>query len=303
MRPALWITTASGQDKPLTLLARDLLKRRGDCDVVADIGESDTILVVDDANLLLPDMVRFWQLGSDRPIFFHLEADWPLVVFPGTYPSLHRQGSSTTRAASWSYLAACRAASWHAEMEPDLKFSFLGRFETHPVRLKIANLHSSESPCLDVSMARTAIPNFDYNRTYQQLLVRSQFVLCPRGYGASSIRIFEAMAVGRVPVIISDRWVPPPVGDWSAFSIRVDENQVEQIPSLTSLAAGRSKEMGKEARRIFVQNFAGETFFDRIMEDMKNRRDVRLGLFDSLLQNDWRRQLRSAAHNMLRLRQ
>ncbi len=38
----------------------------------------------------------------------------------------------------------------------------------------------------------------------------------PRGIGASSVRIFEAMRAGRAPVIISDDWIVPPVGDWGS---------------------------------------------------------------------------------------
>ena len=300
MRPALWITTASGQDKPLARLARDMLNERPDCDVVGEIGRSDTILVVDDANLLLSDVLRLRRLWSGRKIFFHLEADWPLVVFPGTYPSLHRPGSSDKGAVSWSYLAACRAASWHVDLKPDLKFSFLGRLQTHPVRQKIAVLNSPGSPCLDVSQAHAVIPDFDYTRTYEQLIVRSQFVLCPRGYGSSSIRIFEAMAVGRVPVIISDNWVPPPVGDWSAFSIRVDESRVDTIPSLVTQAEERSNEMGAEARRVFLKYFSRKNFFDRAINQIICQRGDAVGAYDILKQNDWKRHLRSISYNILR---
>lgn len=57
-------------------------------------------------------------------------------------------------------------------------------------------------------------------------------ILCPRGYGLSSTRIFETMAAGRIPLIISDDYVLPMENeiDYSSFIIRIPENEVVNIP-------------------------------------------------------------------------
>lgn len=39
---------------------------------------------------------------------------------------------------------------------------------------------------------------------YLQDINDSKFVLCPRGYGLNSVRFFEVMKMGRIPVLISD---------------------------------------------------------------------------------------------------
>ena len=51
-------------------------------------------------------------------------------------------------------------------------------------------------------------PVFEERRhRFREVLEASKFVLCPRGQGTSSIRLYETLASGRVPVIIADDWV------------------------------------------------------------------------------------------------
>jgi len=72
--------------------------------------------------------------------------------------------------------------------------------------------------------------SLDYNErsiseaSYYQSIIDSKFVLCPRGGSPSSVRIFETLAAGRIPVIISDDLILPlPDIGWDKFSIRVPE--------------------------------------------------------------------------------
>ena len=61
----------------------------------------------------------------------------------------------------------------------------------------------------------------------------SKFVLCPRGFGLSSVRFFETLAFGRIPVLISDDTKLPLEEkiDYDKFIIRVEENDLESIES------------------------------------------------------------------------
>jgi hypothetical protein len=46
---------------------------------------------------------------------------------------------------------------------------------------------------------------------YNQLLSDSVFSLCPEGAGPNTLRIWESLAVGAIPVIMADTWeLPPP---------------------------------------------------------------------------------------------
>jgi hypothetical protein len=49
----------------------------------------------------------------------------------------------------------------------------------------------------------------DYNR----VLSHSVFSLCPEGAGPNTLRLWESLAVGAIPVVIgTGDWVPPPLG-------------------------------------------------------------------------------------------
>jgi hypothetical protein len=46
-------------------------------------------------------------------------------------------------------------------------------------------------------------------RRYNEVLSDSIFSLCPEGAGPNTLRLWESLAVGSIPVIISDTWRPP----------------------------------------------------------------------------------------------
>jgi len=58
------------------------------------------------------------------------------------------------------------------------------------------------------------------------------------------------MQVGRVPVVLSDDWAPPAIGDWSEFSIRVAECDVESLPALLAAREADAVALGTRARRV-----------------------------------------------------
>jgi hypothetical protein len=101
-------------------------------------------------------------------------------------------------------------------------------------------------------------------RQYVDVATRSRFVLCPRGLGASSIRLFEMMRMGRAPVIISDEWTPPDGPDWEAFSVRVAEADVDELPDILRARADAADQMGERARRCWEDWFSEEVTFHRV---------------------------------------
>lgn len=44
---------------------------------------------------------------------------------------------------------------------------------------------------------------------FRQVLVNSTFSLCPSGSGPNSIRLWESIAAGSIPVVLADTWAPP----------------------------------------------------------------------------------------------
>lgn len=228
----------------------------------------DIVLHLDSGYVGLVDLPQLRRRIRAHPAARHFlfsESDWPYAVLPGAYPSLTRV---LPWARSWSYLPDPDHSVPAAPLPPKEQahlFSFLGRTGTHPIRERLLALDNPDTPCLDLAAAPGRFTDFDYDRTYRELLLGSQFALCPRGFGAASIRLFEAMALGRAPVIIADDWLPPPDIAWRDFSLFVAEKDVMRIPHLLNEARGEAAAMGKRAREVFAAHFAPDVFFDRLL--------------------------------------
>lgn len=140
-------------------------------------------------------------------------------------------------------------------------FSFIGDASTYPkVRLQVLNLSHSRSYLKDTSVAR-----MDY-KIYANSLNLSKFVLCPRGIAPSSVRVFETMRQGRVPVIISDEWTEPIGAEWSEFSVRISENDISSIPCILEALEYKAEEMGQKALEYWEANFSLEKSLEWLVE-------------------------------------
>jgi hypothetical protein len=267
----LFITSIHEQGNSTLLVANELSNRHGlrSFEHAKTIEEADVVLYIENGYVGLADLPRLFHQVRAAPSAMHFifsESDWPFAVLPGAYPSLSKP---CPWGHSWSFLprfdVGRRAASASTNAKPQFLFSFLGRIATHAVRREIRKLDSALTPCLDIEDGPKRFPCFDYSKTYIELLERSEFILCPRGFGVSSIRIFEAMSVGRVPVIISDSWQHPPEVPWPEFSVSVPERNVSDIPVLLEKLESKAQRMGQLANQVFDAHFASRVFFDRLL--------------------------------------
>jgi hypothetical protein len=78
--------------------------------------------------------------------------------------------------------------------------------------------------------------------------------------------MFEVMAMGRAPVILSDEWVEPPGPRWNAISVRVPESDAGDLDRILEPLRERSREMGAAARKAWETWFAPEQCFRRTVE-------------------------------------
>jgi hypothetical protein len=277
LKQTLFIAHIHGQSNPTVLGAAELLKRYGLSyfEYATTIEEANIILYVESGYVGLADLPGLLRRVRAAPLAMHFmfsESDWPFPVLPGAYPSLSKP---CPWAHSWSFLPRFGPGGNEAiasrDVQPKFLFSFLGRVATHPVRRKIRALDSALTPCLDVADGPERFPCFDYSKTYAQLLGQSRFILCPRGIGASSIRMFEAMSFGRVPVIISDAWQPSPGIPWQEFSIVIPERDVSRIPDVLEELECRAEPMGQVARQVFDAHFAPSIFIDRLLTTLVSK--------------------------------
>jgi hypothetical protein len=163
-----------------------------------------------------------------------------------------------------------------------LLYSFLGARVNSVVRQKVLQLRHSRSMLIDTSemlivdrQRDGSKKNDEYSARYARMMVDSKFVLCPRGVGSSTWRLFETMKAGRAPVIISDAWVPPSGPDWEAFSFRVPEARVDAVPALLEKNERRAIQMGKSARVAWETYFSKEVAFHWVVETCLELRSQR----------------------------
>lgn len=87
-------------------------------------------------------------------------------------------------------------------VQKDIPISFIANLDTHPIRKQIAEAMYGKEYCY---IAR------HYGDTYVEMIRRSYFTICPRGYGKTSFRLYEAIQLGTIPVYVSDEaWLPYP---------------------------------------------------------------------------------------------
>jgi len=66
---------------------------------------------------------------------------------------------------------------------------------------------------------------------YIDILSRSRFAFCPKGTGNGTKRVWECLRAGAIPVIISDKWIPPQCWDWKNTAIFISEYRVIYHPN------------------------------------------------------------------------
>jgi len=193
--------------------------------------------------------------SRDRTFVFDTY-DCPAGVFPGIYSCLRAYLFSSIRHRTGCYMKTLNEFVDYRDPElskPEFLFSFQGNY-TSRVRKHLFSFKFCRSDIL-IEKSDRSIGMGDMKR-FADTIWRSKFVLCPRGVGMSSHRLFETMQSGRVPVIISDHWVPCCYIDWDKISLRVRERDIGRLPEICHANEDRWVQMGREARRTWVEWFS-----------------------------------------------
>lgn len=215
--------------------------------------------------------------GHWAKVMVYDERDRPWSSFPGVYVSAPSSVFDPYRQRAWSYLRVPPTELPSAD-EPDLLFSFVGS-PTHDCRRPLFELRHPDSVVEEVRNFMfwdSSSKDFEERRRrYGDVLTRSRFVLCPRGRGTSSFRLYETLAAGRVPVVISDDWVAPPGPDWEAFSLRIPEERTRLLVGLLEERSGDWRVMSAAAAAAYREFFSDDVAFHRIVELLADLQESR----------------------------
>lgn len=154
--------------------------------------------------------------------------------------------------------------------------SFAGSIKTHNVRQQMFDeLGGNDAFYLvdTYGQGKENMPNFIRN------IEESYFVLCPRGYGKTSYRLYEVMQCGAIPVYISDEhWLPfADFINWEEFCIVIRPEQMKDLPDTLHriLESDVYAAMKKNVQEVYRNYFAYEACFKMISRILEKEHGVR----------------------------
>jgi hypothetical protein len=223
---------------------------------------------------------RWWRLetlhahpliASRNPrTFVYNQLDTPWCSYQGLYTSMPRRwfNSDRQKAVAFCYLPNPGVLIDRPERGlPKRLAGFMGAIN-HPVRRQLLEINDRNILIVDTSAFN--IYNGDssqqYLEQYVNHLLDSKFVLCPRGVGVSSMRLFEVLAMGRVPVIIGDDYILPEGPRWSDCSIRVIETDIPRLPDILSNAESLWPMMAEAAADAYHRWFSPDVLLSHYID-------------------------------------
>lgn len=160
----------------------------------------------------------------------------------------------------------------------DILYSFVGTYMDHFMSSIRLDIFSLDHPSNTVIVRRD---NWHYNQEvydnqirknrvnlvdkyisnqkskyYERVLSRSIFSLCPSGAGPNSIRLFESMSFGAIPVILSDTLSLPVLSsvDWSECVVQFPEKDISRLPNyLQSLSTKDIENLRDNCYKAYIQ--------------------------------------------------
>ena len=142
------------------------------------------------------------------------------------------------------YLTDIRDRIFKLPKKSDIRIEHIGEWHFNETVYSKHQTHEGKSFPTDKHKTN----HLDYN----ELLLQSTFSLCPSGTGPNSIRFWESLAVGAIPVILADTLELPEHPLWKKAIIRIPEAKVELMDKyLRSFTAKQIKERVKYCIEIY----------------------------------------------------
>jgi hypothetical protein len=145
--------------------------------------------------------------------------------------------------------------------------SFSGRLQTHPIRWQMEYLLQHRKDVI--------INNGDFDiEFFARLMLNSKIALCPRGYGGSSFRFYEAMQFGTIPLLIGEKDVRPfkRYINWDECSFYLDDvNKINEF--LDSVKNVDLKSMSKKAIETRI-NIAYQNWCRYVLMTLEDKLNV-----------------------------
>ncbi len=199
-------------------------------------------------------------------------SDFPRAFLPGLYTSIDPKQFNANIHLSWPHWQLPNPIIDVVE-EPTLPahtewlFSFEGAV-SHRLRHVLLNCFERKNGPWSVRNACVDYGQHDGKTfsSYTEKIKQSKFILCPRGAAPYSHRILEVMALGRVPVIIADKWVPFSIPETDYF-VRINERDLARIPQILE-SLGEYDKRQKCAVEVYQKYFSHRRRISEMMNHL-----------------------------------
>ena len=150
--------------------------------------------------------------------------------------------------------------------------SFVGSATNQIRNQALQSLHSKDGYLINAFHWKPDVSQ-DQQDLFLNCTSRSRFTLCPRGYGATSYRLYEAMKLGSIPVYISDKHLLPWSDklDWNTFCVVVKNcSEYDSLDAyLKSLTETQVRSMQDKIKEIYPLYFTIPSVYNQIIERIK----------------------------------
>ena len=153
-------------------------------------------------NILFKNLTPEYYINNDRPY---------LYSFQGAYHP------------KW-YLTNIRKRIFEMKHSKNTYIKYIGNWHFENI---VYNKKQNKKGELNITQSHQ-IQKEEYNN----LLLKSRYVLCPSGSGPNSIRFWECLAIGAIPIVLADTLDLPNHPLWKEAILRVRESELENIPNI-----------------------------------------------------------------------
>ena len=176
--------------------------------------------------------------------------------------------------------ATCQGACCAAEIADDRVYS-------NGVRQRLLTMFRNKK-----SFDKTGIfVSSKKSKNWMDEMKQSTFCLAPLGFAKWSIRCFESIAAGCIPVIIANNLTMPfeHYVDWRAFSVTIKETDISKIPfALKNISASKLREMQENLDKVklhfsygSVDGIGDGQAFALIVDELSRKFKERQSFFES----------------------
>jgi hypothetical protein len=126
-------------------------------------------------------------------------------------------------------------------------------------------------PSGQLNTGNTKESDIEFRQNFIKNILESDYTLCVRGIGNNSIRFFETLCCGRIPVFVNTDSALPfdNIMDWRRLCVWVEEEDIDKIDEIVlkfhnNITEEKFIELQKELRHIWTEFLSPQGFYKNL---------------------------------------